>query len=69
MCVDIDFRFLSDEKAEKISFETEKKVHVLVIKKNSELCCGCSVVDVYRDNNDDNKQSEPGMTKNSIKNL
>ena len=48
MCVDIDFRSLSDLKAETIDLRHDRKNYVVVITffSSSEFCCMCSLIDI-----------------------
>ena len=54
MCVDIDSRSFSDDKAEKIPLRHEKTVNVVVITFFCiKLRCRCSVIDGYSNPTDE----------------
>ena len=53
MCVDIDFRFFRDKKAENSPLR-QKKTYVVVITFFPELCCNWLVFDAYSIPTDDN---------------
>ena len=54
MCVNVDFRLLSDQKTEKLPLKHKKQIYVVVITFFSEICFRCSVIDGYSNPTDDN---------------
>ena len=54
MCVNVDFRLLSDQKTEKLPLTHKKQIYVVLIRFFSEFCFRCSVIDGYSNPTDEN---------------